>query len=161
MGLCVIEVKTKSALAAINDLEKDISIDGSNFNVCNIGTPKFKELVKEPGYRLQICQDVAVTGIKNVLVVYLISGVSFKKIVLVQMLAHHILSLLDFQKWLQEKYLSQLYPVSNTIKGDLLTLGSLGNDYGEEYGYAIEHHTIDLWLRLWVSHINTLSIDYS
>ena len=46
LGLCVIEIKTKSALTTINDLEKNIAQDGSNFNVCNVGTAKFKELVK-------------------------------------------------------------------------------------------------------------------
>ena len=98
MGLCVIEIKTKSALTTINDLEKNIAQDGSNFNVCNVGTVKFKELVKEPAYRSQICQHAAATGIKNVLLVYSLPGGLIKKIVLVQLLSHHLSNLLNFQK---------------------------------------------------------------
>ena len=29
---------------------------------------------------------------------------------------------------------------------------NLGNDYGDEYGYAIEYHTVDLRLRLCIEH---------
>ena len=78
-GLCVIEIKTKTALTTINDLEKNIAQDGSNFNVCNVGTAKFKELVKEPAYRSQICQHAAATGISNVLLVYSLPGGLIKK----------------------------------------------------------------------------------
>ena len=49
-GLCVIEIKTKSTLSTINDLEKHIAHDGSKFTVCNAGTRKFKDVVKEPAY---------------------------------------------------------------------------------------------------------------
>ena len=37
-------------------------------------------------------------------------------------------------------------------RGELLKLDSLGKDYEDEYGYAIRHHTVDLWLRLWMAH---------
>ena len=33
-----------------------------------------------------------------------------------------------------------------------MNLESLGKDHGEEYGYVIEHHTVDFWLHLQVSH---------
>ena len=61
-------------------------------------------------------------------------------------------NLRNFQKWLQMQYLSQLYPASDCIKGSVMNIESLGADYGDAYGYAIEHHSIDLWIRLWVSH---------
>ena len=142
----MIEIKTKSTLSTINDLEKHIAHDGSKFTVCNAGTRKFKDVVKEPAYRSQICQHAAATGIKNVLLVYSIPGGLIKKMVLVQLLSHHLSNLVNFQKWLQTKYLSQLYPVSNATKGYALNLVSLGRDYGEEYCYAIEHHSVDLWM---------------
>ena len=28
----------------------------------------------------------------------------------------------------------------------------LGEDYSPAYGYAQEHHTVDIWLRLWTEH---------
>ena len=151
-GLCIIEIKTKSSITTITDLEKSISKHDSNFSVCNVGTNQFQEQVNEPAYRTQICQHAAATGIKNVLLVYTLPGALIKKLVLVKFCSHHLTNLVNFQMWLQEKYLSQLYPTNNSLKGDNMDIESLGKDYGEEYGYAIEHHTVDLWLRLWVSH---------
>ena len=28
----------------------------------------------------------------------------------------------------------------------------LGEDYSPAYGYAQEHHTVEIWLRLWTEH---------
>ena len=83
IGLCSIEIKTKSVLITVNNLEKHILADSSNVNVCNVGTIRCKDLVEEPTYQSQICQHMTATGLKNVLLVYSISGALIRKIVLV------------------------------------------------------------------------------
>ena len=80
VGLCIIEIKTKAVLTSINDLETIILEDGSKLTFCNIGNLRFRELIKESVYRTQICQHAAATGLKNILLVYLIPVILIKKI---------------------------------------------------------------------------------
>ena len=52
MSLCVIEIKTKSSLSVIHDLEASIEIEGTNFSLCEVGLQDdIKRLIPEPAYR--------------------------------------------------------------------------------------------------------------
>ena len=46
----------------------------------------------------------------------------------------------------------QLYPYEYGVLPSGLSLDTLGKDYHDEYRYGVEHHTIDLWMRLWQQH---------
>ena len=96
VGLCIIEIKTKSVLITVDDLEKHILEEGSNFNTCNVGNIRFKQLAKEPAYWSQIFQHDTAAGLKNVTLVHSIPGTLIKKIVIVIFWLHHLLTQFPF-----------------------------------------------------------------
>ena len=79
--------------------------------------------------------------------VYSLPGAQIKKIVLVRVSEEHQRELLEFQKYIARKYMPFAYNenASNEIP-------SLGSDFSKSYGYAQEHHTLELYLRLWQAH---------
>lgn len=67
------------------------------------------------------------------LLVYAISGVLIKKIVLIQFQLHHLVNLVSCQQWLEHEYLLQLHPISNAERGEVLNLKTLRKYYEEEH----------------------------
>eukprot|EP00804_Cyclotella_cryptica_P030264 CCRYP_017121-RA/>CCRYP_017121-RA protein AED:0.38 eAED:0.37 QI:0/0/0/1/0/0/2/0/159 len=104
----------------------------------NAGTSEFKTAISEAGYRSQVCQHAAATGINNVLMVYCAPGALVKQMIL--------RSLRMFQSLVTSKYMSFAYSLN---AGDI---PYIGNDYSPAYGYGQEHDTLVLWLNLWIAH---------
>ena len=50
---------------------------------------------------------------------------------------------------MQNEYMLQLYPYEYGVLPSGINLDTLGKYYYDKYGYGVEHHTIDLWIRLW------------
>ena len=142
IGLCVLEIKTQSAFGTVSAVYLQ-SLNGNKFIECAAGTPLFKDSVRDPPYRSQICQH-ATAIVPRVLIVYSTPGGLPQKMVLVtlsEMQRHTILSL---EQILAERYLPFCYSEDCPVE-----LPNLGEDYAPVYGYAQTHQTLEQWLNIW------------
>ena len=74
-----------------------------------------------------------------------------KWLVLVHFTNNQLASLLEFQYQMQERYMKDFY---GNKSSDNYIIQSIGADYDNVYGYAQEHHTLELYMRLWKRHNN-------
>ena len=79
--------------------------------------------------------------------VYSLPSAQIKKIVLVRVRGEHHGDLVQFQSMVARKYMPFGYDV-NAVK----EIPSLGRDNTKAYGYAQDHHTLELHLQLWLAH---------
>ena len=105
--------------------------------------------MKEPAYRSQICQHACATQLNHVMIAYAVPGGVIKRIVIVIFSDVQLQCLLKYQSIMQSKYLRELYSGDKKIN---LELPAIGNDYDVVYGYAQEHHTVELYMHLWKRH---------
>ena len=146
IGICVIEIKTRASENTVDALTESV-LRGGLFTECVTGTELFERVIPDNAYRTQICQHATALGVDNVLMVYSLPGANVKKLVLVGVSVEHRYELLKFQTLLATKYMPFCY-VENHSKD----IPSLGTDYSKAYGYAQDHHTLELYLYLWHAH---------
>ena len=151
LGLCVLEIKTKNTVTTATRLDHDIAKLGGPFNDCNAGDIAFKKYVPEPAYRSQISQHACVTGLKYAMIAYSIPGGIIKRIVLVRYKANMLVYLSSYQDEMRKRYMDNFYSDDDNNN---LVMQSIGQDYDNVYGYAQEHHTVELYMRLWKRHNN-------
>ena len=141
-GLCVLEIKTHSALGKVDDLYR-MALNGNKFTECCAGTPLFKRCVPDPPYRSQICQH-ATAIVNRVLLVYSVPGALPQKMVLVTVSNEQQATLKSLQQILAERYLKFCYDSQAAAE-----IPELGEDYSLVYGYAQTHECLELWLNVW------------
>ena len=146
IGICVIEIKTRASENTVDALTESV-LRGGLFTECVTGTELFERVIPDNAYRTQICQHATALGVDHVLMVYSLPGANVKKLVLVGVSVEHRYELLKFQTLLATKYMPFCY-VENHSKD----IPSLGTDYSKAYGYAQDHHTLELYLYLWHAH---------
>ena len=149
LGLCVLEIKTRNTVTTATKLDYDIAKIGCSFKECYAGGMEFRTYVPEPAYRSQISQHACVTGLNFALIAYSIPGGLIKRIVLVRYKTHMLTSLLSYQDEMRKQYMNDFY---SDEKSNNLQIQSIGEDYDNVYGYAQEHHTVELYMRLWKRH---------
>ena len=147
VSLAVLEMKTKASGRTAAELDLHIAGTGTRFEECDAGTGAFRSAVPEPSYRTQLCQHATALGLDYVLMVYSKPGASVQRIVLLHISEAQRKKLLDLQKGLALKYMQFAY--GPEAPGEL---PRLGDDYSVAYGYATEHHTLDVWLFLWCAY---------
>ena len=81
--------------------------------------------------------------------VYSLPGALVKKLVLLHFNDQFLQAMLSLQSVLAAEYMDYAYVRDNENKK---VFSGLGKDYEQEYGYAIEHHTIELYIKLWRRH---------
>jgi hypothetical protein len=149
--LAAIEIKTKTSAETMRDLDDHIGkTGGESFVECEAGTPEFRDFIPEPSFRSQLCQHATSLGLNKVLMVYSVPGGVIKRVVLVHVSEAHQNAFLKLQHFLVEAHLSFAYGEED--EDDSLDIPSLGEDFTKPYGYACEHHTAELWARLWRLH---------
>mmetsp|Transcript_19583 Transcript_19583/g.33127 ORF Transcript_19583/g.33127 Transcript_19583/m.33127 type:complete len:478 (-) Transcript_19583:194-1627(-) len=79
--------------------------------------------------------------------VYSLPGSYPKRMVLVRVCDEHRAKLVRIERLLSTKYMPFAY-----VQDAVREICSLGEDYSNAYGYAQEHHTLELWLRIWVEY---------
>ena len=109
-------------------------------------TNEFKHLIPENSYRSQICQHAAALGLDYILMVYSAPGALPKKMVLVCIGADQRYVLCKLQYVLASKFMAFACTQNSG------SIPSLGDDNSPVYGYAQEHHTVELWLNIWKEH---------
>ena len=72
-----------------------------------------------------------------------------KRMVLVHFSNEQIDALVRLQSSLATKYLGFAHGIDAEAVGELPDIGA---DFSDAYGYAQEHHTAELWLKLWIAH---------
>lgn len=148
--LAALEIKTKTSTNTIQELESYITTTGSHAVVeCNAGTYDFRRFIPEPSFRTQLCQHATALGLNTVLMAYSVPGGFIKRIVVVHVSQVQQTTLLKLQRYLAETHISCAHGEGEN-EGE--TIPSLGEDYTKQYGYACEHHTLELWLHLWRLH---------
>ncbi|KAL7531815.1 hypothetical protein ACHAWF_003920, partial [Thalassiosira exigua] len=145
LSLCVLELKTIGSQNTADALVASI-LEGGEFVECTSNCDQFREAVPSNSYRSQLCQETTALGLEYVAIVYSVPG-ALVKIVLVSVSEQDRDDMLEFQKSLALKYM----PFAH-VEGAIREIPSLGNDYGKSYGYAQEHHTLEFYLELWMSH---------
>ena len=81
IGLCVLEIKTQSALGTIDAIYRQ-SLNGK-FVECTAGSVLFKTSIADPPYRSQVCQHATAIDTQYVLIVFSLPGALPQKMVLV------------------------------------------------------------------------------
>lgn len=143
VSLCVLEIKTRSALGTVDALCRQ-SLGGNRWTECNAGSSLFKEAIRDPPYRSQICQHAAALGINRILMVYSLPGALPRKMVLVNVSDAQRGTLVTLQQLLSTKYMPFCY-----VDGSEAEIPSLGEDYSSVYGYAQTHDCLELWFLIW------------
>ena len=108
IGLCALEIKTRSALDAADALYKK-SLDGNKWTECSADTPALKQAVPEPAYRSQLCQHATALGLMRVLMVYSVPGGLPMKMVLLTVSREQRHTLLTLQQLAADKYMPFFY----------------------------------------------------
>ena len=117
LSLCVVEIKTKSSLSVIHDLEAAVELDGTSFSVCEVGIDDtIKRLIPEPAYRTQFCQHAVATQIPYVLMVYSLPGALVKKLVLLHFNDQFLKAILSLESVLAAEYMDYAYVRDNKNK---------------------------------------------
>ena len=148
IGLCVLEIKTKFSENIASALAQQVMAEGRSFLVCNAGTEEFKLQVPDNAYRLKVCQHEAALGLSYVIIVYSTPSALPKKVILVHIFLAQRKALSNLQEVLANKFMSFAYN-----KGGVTgVFPDLGDEYSASYGYAQEHHIVNIWLRLWREH---------
>ena len=144
VGLCVLEIKTKAIENTASALVQQFMAEGRSFLVCNAGTEEFKLHVPDNFYHSQVCQHAATLGLSFVLIVYSTPGAIPKNMILVHISLAQRKALSNLQDVLVNNFISFAYN-----KGDVAGVFTyFGDDYSDTYGYAQEHHTVNIWMRL-------------
>ena len=140
VSLCVVEMKTRGSERTVDALTNQVGNDGA-WTECNAGTELFRTVIPDNAHRSQICQHLAALGLEYVLMVYSTPGALPMKMILVRVSAEHRETLVRLQQLLATKYMPFAY-----VDGSAVEIPTLGEDYCKGYGYAQEHHTLQLWL---------------
>ncbi|KAL7459526.1 hypothetical protein ACHAWC_011246 [Mediolabrus comicus] len=146
VSLCVLEIKTRSAIPATKELYLQTIRSGS-WVECDSRTEEFRRAIPDNAYRSQVCQHAAALGLNYVLMVYSLPGALPLRMVLVHVAAEQRGTLVRMQTLLSTKYMPFAY-VANAARD----IYSLGQDYSDALGYAQEQHTVELFLKIWYSH---------
>ena len=146
VSLCGLEIKTKSAVDTTAALYEQ-TLRSGKWIECDSGTEEFRRAIPDNAYRSQVCQHAAALGLDYILMVYSLPGSHPKRMVLVRICAEHRAKLVKIERMLSTKYMPFAY-VQNAAR----EICSLGEDYSNAYGYAQEHHTLELFLRIWVEY---------
>ena len=120
--------------------------EGRNFVVCNAGDEEFKQAIPENAYRSQVCQHAAALSLSYVLIVYCTPGTLPKKRILVHISVAQRKALSTLQEVLANQFMSFTYNEENFMG----VFPDLGEDYSPAYGYAQEHHTVEIWLHYYI-----------
>ena len=102
IGVCVLEIKTRSALGTVDDLYRH-SMGCNTWSQCSTGTRTFKEVIPDAAYHSQLCQHATALGLARVLIVFGLPGGLPMKMTLVTVSNEHQHTLLTLQKLLAEK----------------------------------------------------------
>eukprot|EP00986_Skeletonema_menzelii_P000633 scaffold176_cov69-Skeletonema_menzelii.AAC.1 len=146
LSLCGLEIKTRSAVNSTAELYKK-TLKSGKWVECDSGTKQFREAVPDHAYRSQICQHAAALGLDYVLIVFCLPGSHPMRMVLVRVCEEHRAKLVKIERLLSTKYMPFAYDDESACE-----IPSLGEDYSYPYGYAQEHDTLELWLRIWVAY---------
>ena len=149
-SLCVLEMKNRGSEKTTDALIERVLRGGSR-GECISDTEEFELAVPDNGYRTQLCQHATALGVDHVMMVYSLPGAQIKKMVHVTVSAEHREDLLHFQQIHAKKYMPFTY-VENAVQ----EIPSLGKDFSKAYGYAQEHHTLELYLQLWLAHFKDI-----
>ena len=157
ISLTVIEVKTKTSTATVDALQSRIQAIGSGFVECNAGSSQFRIYIPEPEYRAQIVQHATALSLNKVLMVYSTVGALPRLVIIVNFSASQREVVKSFQVQLVNKYMKFVHDSEDN--NGINEFPSLGNDYCEYYGYAAEHHTVELWIRIWRAHWKDVQVN--
>ena len=146
VSLCGLEIKTRSAVKATADLYVQ-TLRSGEWVECDSGTEEFRKAVPDNAYRSQVCQHAAALGLDYILIAYCLPGSDPKRMVLVRVSEDHRAKIIRIERLLSTKYMKFAYDDESPRE-----IFSLGEDYSPAYGYAQEHHTLELWLRIWVAY---------
>ena len=83
------------------------------------------------------------------MIVYSSPRAQVRKIVLIRVLSEHRHEFVSFQRAIAHKFMPFAYQ-----RPCVQEVPSLGDDNSKVYGYAQDHHTLELHLKLWVAHTN-------
>lgn len=144
--LAALEVKT-STTSATGALLFARSREQGRFVECTAGSVAFKKYVPNASYRTQIVHHAVVLGLNKTLVVYIRSGVAIEQMVLVSVTREDQKTWRDFLKALETRYMGFAFAPNASLE-----MPRLGLDGSAPYAYAVEHHTAEVWLRLWRCH---------
>ena len=146
LSLCVLEMKTRGTKNTTDALIKSVLRRGS-WGECVFETEEFETTIPDNTYRTQLCQHATALCADHVMMVYSLPRSQIKKIVHGTVSAEHRADLLHFQQIHAKKYMLFAY-VENVVQ----EIPSLGKDFSNAYGYAQKHHTLELYLQLWLTH---------
>ncbi|EJK70714.1 hypothetical protein THAOC_07905, partial [Thalassiosira oceanica] len=147
IGTCILEIKTHTGEEAVTNLANDI-IEVGEFTETTVGTEEFERAIPNPAYRSQVCQHGAAGGVDFVLIAFCLPGGLPKRMVLVNIPSPARDPILELEKSLMDRYMPGVHDGSQS---DFI-FPSLGEDFSKAYGYAQEHHTLELWFYIWLAH---------
>ena len=96
LGLCVLELKTKTTKRTATQLDNINVKEGNQFKCYRVGSLEVKQLVEEPTYCSQICQHACAKGLNYVMMVYVIPGGIIKRIAIIRFTNYQVNKLSTF-----------------------------------------------------------------
>jgi hypothetical protein len=140
---CLVALEVKTSATENTEAALELSSSANGFVEVDAGSDEFAQHVKKPSYRSQVVHHAVVLGLSATLVIFGTRN-CVKKVVLM-----HI-SQEQAQDWLK-----MLAFFNHEYMEDVLRSGTLPRiapDGSRAYGYAVEHHTVELYLGLWKAH---------
>lgn len=142
--LAALEIKSKTSSSTQFHLAN--VAHGNKFMECDAGSQRFKDLVENPSYRVQLIHHAAVLGLDYSLIIF-DDLHKIQQCILLKVTRAQRETYLNYMKSLSDNYLQFAYS-TNSMK-----IPRLGNDRDVKiYGYALDHHTVELYLQLWRAH---------
>lgn len=149
LGLAVLEFKTSTTSNTIAALDNSADEHGEFINISVLDS-KFKTVIPDVHHRVQLLHHVSVMDLNYALLVYA-TGSQVKRLVLLEVPKQSRVSWINMIKLYEAKYMEPLLKSARTSQ-TLPDLPRIGVDGFHIYGYAIEHHTADLWYKLGYLH---------
>ncbi|GBG25309.1 Hypothetical Protein FCC1311_015262 [Hondaea fermentalgiana] len=131
----------------IIDSGRDSKSSCENMNEADAGvrTNDFVKLVPKPVDRAQVVHHAAVLDVETVLLVYA-TPEEVRQVVAITVPLESRQAWRSYLHALSSEYMGFAYVEDNAVFPDV------GTDHSEVYGYARDHHTVELYLQLWRSH---------